>query len=181
MTFSILGRDGRCWELKTGFSQSSAWGVGFKFAIVVSRWNSEFTSRLESGARRALGERGVVKDDIATFQVPGAFELPFACVEAAKHREFDAVIALGVVIRGDTPHFEYVAGEAARGVMQASIDTGVPIMFGVITADNIEQTEARCGDGVDNKGYEAAVSAIEMANLMREMKTRRDEIIGIPF
>lgn len=167
--------------MKTGFSKGNAWAVGFKFAIVVSRWNSEFTSRLESGARLALGERGVAKDDIVTFQVPGAFELPFVCIEAARHGEFDAVIALGVVIRGDTPHFDYVAGEAARGVMQASIDTGVPIMFGVITADNIEQTEARCGEGVDNKGFEAAISAIEMANLMREMKTRRDEIIGIPF
>ena len=167
--------------MKTGFSQSNAWAVGFKFAIVVSSWNSEFTSRLESGARRALGERGVAKADIVTFQVPGAFELPFACVEAARHHEFDAIIALGVVIRGDTPHFDYGASQAARGVMQASIDTGVPIMFGVITADNIEQTEARCGEGVDNKGFEAAVSAVEMANLMREMKTRRDEIIGIPF
>lgn len=167
--------------MKTGFSQSNAWAVGFKFAIVVSRWNSEYTSRLESGARRSLGERGVAKGDVVTFQVPGAFELPLVCLKAAGSGEFDAVIALGVVIRGDTPHFDYVAGEAARGVMQASMDTGVPIMFGVITADNIEQTEARCGEGVDNKGYEAAVSAIEMANLMREMKARRDEFIGIPF
>ena len=152
-----------------------------KFAIVVSRWNDVYTSRLETGARKALGERGADDSDVVTFRVPGAFELPPACLEAAKHREFDAVIALGVVIRGDTPHFDYVAGEAARGIMNASLETGVPVMFGVITADNIEQTEARCGEGVDNKGFEAAISAIEMANLMRDMKTRREEIIGIPF
>lgn len=153
----------------------------FKFAIVVSRWNDVYTSKLESGARRALAERGVFEGDVVTFKVPGAFELPLACLQAAKHGEFDAVIALGVVIRGDTPHFDYVAGETARGVMKVSLKTGVPVMFGVITADNIEQTEARCGDGVDNKGYEAAISAIEMANLMRDMKVRREEIIGIPF
>jgi 6,7-dimethyl-8-ribityllumazine synthase len=167
--------------LKTELQRSGASAADFRFAIVVSRWNSGYTSRLESGARQALAEAGVGEDALLTFYVPGAFELPFACREAAKDGDFHAVIALGVVIRGDTPHFDYVAGEAARGIMQASIDTGVPIMFGVITADNIEQTEARCGEGVDNKGFEAAVSAIEMANLMREMKTRRDEIIGIPF
>ena len=167
--------------MKTELQRSEVSAADFRFAIVVSRWNSEYTSRLESGARQALAESGAGEDAVVTFYVPGAFELPLVCQRAAKDGDFHAVIALGVVIRGDTPHFEYVAGEAARGVMQASIDTGVPIMFGVITADNIEQTEARCGDGVDNKGYEAAVSAIEMANLMREMKTRRDEIIGIPF
>jgi 6,7-dimethyl-8-ribityllumazine synthase len=167
--------------LKTGFSESDASAAGFKFAIVVSRWNDIYTSRLEAGARRAFNERGAEDERVVTFHVPGAFELPLVCRKAAKYHEFDAIVALGVVIRGDTPHFDYVAGETARGLMQASLDTNVPILFGVITADNVEQTEARCGDGNDNKGYEAAISAIEMANLIREMEIRRDEIIGIPF
>lgn len=166
--------------MKTGFAQSDAAAAGGRFAIVVSRWNDVYTSRLAEGARKALSERGAANEDVVTFHVPGAFELPLACREAAMHREYDAVIALGVVIRGDTPHFEYVAGETARGIMRVSLETGVPVMFGVITADNIEQTEARCGEGVDNKGYEAAISAIEMANLMREIKIRRDEARG-PF
>lgn len=179
--FSILVTDGRCGELKTELQRSDVSAADFRFAIVVSRWNSEYTSRLESGARQALSEAGANKDAVVTFHVPGAFELPLACQQAASDGDFNAVIALGVVIRGDTPHFDYVAGETARGIMNVSLDTGVPVMFGVITADNIEQTEARCGEGVDNKGFEAAVSAIEMANLMREMKARRHEIIGIPF
>ncbi len=180
MAFSILATDGRCWELKTELKRSDVSAADFRFAIVVSRWNSEYTSRLESGARQALAEAGADEDAVVTFHVPGAFELPFACQQAARDGDFHAVIALGVVIRGDTPHFDYVAGEAARGIMNVSLETGVPVMFGVITADNIEQTEARCGEGVDNKGYEAAISAVEMANLMRDMKTRRDEARG-PF
>jgi len=166
--------------LKTELQRSEVSAADFRFAIVVSLWNSEYTSRLESGARQALKEAGAGEDAVVTFYVPGAFELPLACHEAAKHREFNAIIALGVVIRGDTPHFDYVAGEAARGIMKASMETGVPVMFGVITADNMEQTEARCGEGIDNKGYEAAISAVEMANLMRDMRIRRDEARG-PF
>ena len=186
LLFNFLGVLYTCYrwqvlELKTELQRSDVSAAGFRFAIVVSRWNSEYTSRLESGARQALAEAGAGEDAVVTFHVPGAFELPFACQRAARDGDFHAVIALGVVIRGDTPHFDYVAGEAARGIMNVSLETGVPVMFGVITADNIEQTEARCGEGVDNKGFEAAVSAIEMANLMREMKTRRDDIIGIPF
>lgn len=106
------------------------------------------------------------------FYVPGAFELPLACLTVAAGSEFDAVIALGVVIRGDTPHFEYVAGEASRGIMQASMKTGVPVMFGVITADNVEQVAARCGEKADNKGFEAALSAIEMAALLKDLRER---------
>lgn len=167
--------------MKTELHRGDISAEGFRFCVVVSRWNHELTGKLASGAVEALVERGVAVDSIETLYVPGAFELPVACLKAAKTGKFDAVIALGIVIRGDTPHFDYVAGEAARGIMNVSLETGVPVMFGVITADNIEQTEARCGEGVDNKGFEAAVSAIEMANLMREMKTRRDDIIGIPF
>lgn len=130
------------------------------------------TARLADGALQALKGRGADEDRIETFYVPGAFELPVACLWAAKSGAFSAVIALGVVIRGDTPHFEYVAGQAAAGIMQASIQTGVPVLFGVITADNTEQAEARCGEKIDNKGYEAALSAIEMADLLRTMSKR---------
>jgi 6,7-dimethyl-8-ribityllumazine synthase len=142
----------------------------FRFAIVVSRWNGDLTSRLEAGAVEALTKSGAPKDAIEIFRVPGAFELPLASMKAAESGRFDAVIALGVVIRGETPHFGYVAGQAAAGVMQASIETGIPVMFGVVTANTREQAEARCGGEVGNKGYEAAMSAIEMANLAREME-----------
>ena len=142
----------------------------FRFAVVVSRWNGELTSRLEAGALNALTKAGAPKDAIEVFRVPGAFELPLASMKAAESGRFDAVIALGVVIRGETPHFEYVAGQAAAGLRQASLETGIPVMFGVITADTREQAEARCGGSVGNKGAEAALSAIEMANLAREME-----------
>ena len=108
------------------------------------------------------------------FVVPGAFELPLAARAAAQTGKFDAVIALGVVIRGDTPHFDYVAGQAAQGLMRASLDTGVPVMFGVITADTPEQAEERCGTARDNKGYEAALSAIEMVAAMRRDQGREE-------
>jgi 6,7-dimethyl-8-ribityllumazine synthase len=136
-----------------------------RFAILVSRWNDGYTSRLESGAREAL--RGA---EVTSFTVPGAFELPLAAKAAAETGKFDAVIALGVVIRGDTPHFDYVAGQAAAGIMAAALETGVPIMFGVITADTPEQAEARCGVREDNKGYEAALSAVEMVSALLEIK-----------
>ncbi len=160
--------------MKTELNRSEISAADFRFAIVVSRWNIALTARLANGALEALKSRGAKENLIEAFYVPGAFELPVACLKAAKSGEFDAVIALGVVIRGDTPHFEYVAGQAAAGIMQASIQTGVPILFGVITADNAEQAEARCGETADNKGYEAALSAVEMADLLWNM-TERDE------
>jgi 6,7-dimethyl-8-ribityllumazine synthase len=146
----------------------------FRFAIVVSRWNAELTSKLESGAIDALTSSGMSKDAIEIFRVPGAFELPFASLKAAESGRFDAVVALGVVIRGETSHFDHVAGQAAAGIMQASIETGIPVMFGVVTANTREQAEARCGGSVGNKGYEAAMSAIEMANLSREMEAANE-------
>ncbi|CAN5314510.1 6,7-dimethyl-8-ribityllumazine synthase [soil metagenome] len=155
--------------MKTDLTRSEISAAGSRFAIIVSRWNHEFTSKLAAGAVEALTSRGCSNDAIETFYVPGAFELPLGCLKAAQSREFDAVIALGVVIRGDTPHFDYVAGQAAEGIMQASLETRVPIMFGVITADNIEQVVARTGEKDDNKGYEAALSAIEMVGFNREM------------
>lgn len=142
---------------------------GFHFAIVVSRWNHALTSKLEAGAREALKSLGAEEDSIESFYVPGAFELPLVCERVALGRKFDAVIALGVVIRGGTPHFDYVAGQAAAGIMRASMETGVPVMFGVITADDQQQAIERSGEKSDNKGYEAAISAVEMVNLFREM------------
>jgi len=142
----------------------------FRFAVVVSRWNDELTSRLADRAVEALKKSGASEDAIELFRVPGAFELPLASMKAAESGRFDAVIALGVVIRGETPHFDFVAGQAAAGIMQASIETGIPVMFGVVTANTKEQAEARCGGTVGNKGYDAAMSAIEMANLLREME-----------
>jgi len=143
---------------------------GYRFAIIVARWNGELTAKLARGALDALSKAGANKDEIEIFNVPGAFELPVAAMKAAETGTFDAVICLGVVIRGETPHFDYVAGQAAAGIMQASMDTGIPVMFGVVTADTVEQAQARCGGDVGNKGYEAAMSAIEMANLLREME-----------
>lgn len=138
----------------------------------MSRWNDEFTSKLLGGAVEALREAGAGDDAIEIYRVSGAFELPLVCLKAAQSCNFDAVIALGVVIRGDTPHFDYVAQQASSGIMQASLETGIPVMFGVITADTVEQVRARCGEKADNKGYEAAQSGIEMAALMKEMSDR---------
>ena len=142
---------------------------GYRFAVVVSRWNSSFTNQLREDAVSALRTNGATEDAVEVFQVPGAFELPLACLKAAETKRFDVVIALGVVIRGDTPHFEYVAGQAATGIMQAGLSSGIPVMFGVVTADTIEQAEERCSEGANNKGHEAAIAAIEMASLFREM------------
>jgi len=158
--------------LKTELHRQQLSAARFRFAIVVSRWNEALTSKLADGAVEALYESGVDPESIKVFRVPGSFELPVACLKAAQSGDFDAVLALGVVIRGDTPHFDFVAGQAAAGVMQASMQTGVPVLFGVITADNIEQAEKRSGEKADNKGYEAAISAVEMVNLFREMNKR---------
>ena len=140
-----------------------------RFAIVVSRWNHELTSKLLAGAIAALRSAGAGESAIEVFGVPGSFELPLGALKAAETGRFAAVIALGVVIRGDTPHFDYVAGQAAAGLMQASLTTGLPVMFGVITANNIEQATKRAGEGPDNKGYEAALSALEMVDMVHRM------------
>jgi 6,7-dimethyl-8-ribityllumazine synthase len=142
---------------------------GFSFAIVVTRWNEAFTSRLLDGALDALKESGATEDAVEVFKVPGAFELPLACLKAGESGRFDAVIALGLVLRGETPHFDFVAGEAARGITDASLKSGVPVLFGVITADTEQQAEDRCGTKSGNKGYEAAIAAVEIADLYRRM------------
>jgi 6,7-dimethyl-8-ribityllumazine synthase len=152
--------------LKTEIERSNLSAEGLRFAIVVTRWNRNITAQLEQGALHAFRSAGCSLDDVEIYHVPGAFELPLACRKAAETRKFDAVVALGCVIRGDTPHFDFVAGEAARGLMQVSLKTGIPVIFGVITTENVEQAVARSGDAADpdNKGNEAAVTAIEMAH-----------------
>ena len=142
---------------------------GFRFAIVASRWNDFLTSKLVDGAVDALESTGAADGDVEVFMVPGAFELPLAALKAARSGRFDAVIAIGVVIRGETPHFDYVAGEAAKGVSHASLETGVPVMFGVVTTDTVEQAMNRSGLKAGNKGYEAAMAAVEVANLYRDI------------
>lgn len=140
---------------------------GFRFAIVASRWNDAIVSRLIDGAQKALKQAAAADDAVELFRVPGAFEIPLCAQKAAESKKFDAVICLGVVIRGDTPHFEYIAASAARGIIEASLRTGVPLLFGVITADNVEQADERSRDDDHNKGFEAATAAVELVNLYR--------------
>jgi 6,7-dimethyl-8-ribityllumazine synthase len=141
---------------------------GFRFAVVASRWNDEIVSRLINGARVTLAELHADPDEIELFRVPGAFEIPLCAQKAAESGRFDAIICLGVIIRGDTPHFDYIAAAAARGISEAGLRTGVPLLFGVITADNIEQANERSANDKNNKGYEAAMAAVEMVNVYRQ-------------
>ena len=143
---------------------------GARFAVVVSRFNEAITSRLRDGARAALLEAGAADDHIVVYTVPGAFELPQAARCAAETGSYDAVVCLGCVIRGETPHFEYSSAAVAHGLMEASGETGVPMAFGVLTTDSWEQAEARAGGGRDNKGFEAAAAALEMAELFASIK-----------
>ncbi|MCC6296368.1 MAG: 6,7-dimethyl-8-ribityllumazine synthase [Pseudomonadales bacterium] len=143
--------------------------AGARFAIVVARWNGEITESLLQGAQRALQRQGVAQEDVQTFRVPGAFELPLAARKIAETGRFDAVITLGAVIRGGTPHFEYVCAETTRGVGEVALATGVPIAFGVLTTDDLDQARERSGPGTDNKGEEAALTALEMVSLLRQL------------
>lgn len=140
----------------------------FRFAIVASRWNDSFVSRLIEGALDALAELSADAKAIEVFRVPGAFEIPLCALKAAETGKFDAVICLGVIIRGQTPHFEYIATEVARGISEAGMKTGVPLLFGVITAENVDQAIDRAGVKLGNKGFEAATAAVELVNLYRE-------------
>ncbi|MBA2335841.1 MAG: 6,7-dimethyl-8-ribityllumazine synthase [Blastocatellia bacterium] len=151
---------------------------GFRFAIVASRWNDFLTSKLIDGAVDALESHGVDEKAVEIFKVPGSFELPLTSLKVAESGEFDAIIAIGVVIRGETPHFDYVAGEAAKGIAQASMQTGVPVLFGVVTANTLEQAINRSGVKAGNKGYEAAISAIEIVNLYRQIGAREEKLKG---
>lgn len=160
--------------MKTELNRPAVSAAGSTFALIVSRWHDDLTGKLANGAIEALSERGADEGDIDIFHVPGAFEVPLACCKAAETGSYDAVIGIGVVIRGDTPHFDYVAGEAARGIMDASLRSGVPVMFGVLTVETLEQAEARCVDGPANKGYEAGLSAIEAADTMRAIRSHAE-------
>lgn len=144
-------------------------GNGLKVGIVVARFNEFINGKLLSGAEDALIRHGVAQEDIDIAWVPGAFEIPFVAKKMAATSKYDAVITLGTVIRGATAHFEYVSNEATKGIAQAGLETGVPIIFGVLTTDSIEQAIERAGTKAGNKGYEAAVTAIEMANLCKEL------------
>ena len=152
---------------KSSPAQNEQSAKGFRFAIVASRWNDGLVTRLIDGALKALAQSSAGKDAVQIFRVPGSFEIPLCALKAAESRKFDAVICLGVIIRGDTPHFEYIASETTRGIGEAGLKTGVPVLFGVITADNVEQANARAGEGPENKGFEAAMAAIELVNLYR--------------
>jgi 6,7-dimethyl-8-ribityllumazine synthase len=144
-------------------------GKGLRFALVVSRFNAVVTDALLEGAVEALEEHGVAADDLTVVRVPGAWELPGTCARVLEGDDVDGVVALGCVIRGETPHFEFVAGEAARGLGTLALDAPVPVVFGVLTTDDLEQALRRAGDGEENKGREVALSALEMATLYRRL------------
>ena len=142
---------------------------GLKFGLVVSRFNDFISDRLLGGALDALTRNGADEKNLSIVKVPGAFEIPLAAKKMANSGMYDAVICLGCVIRGATPHFEYISAEVAKGIAKVSLESGVPVSFGVITADNLEQAIERAGTKAGNKGWDAAISAIEMINLFRTM------------
>ncbi len=144
-------------------------GTGLKFAIVVSRFNSLISEQLLLGAIDGLKRHNVLEDNIDIFKVPGSFEIPLMCKKLVQ-KNYDAVIALGAIIRGNTPHFDYVAAEVSKGVAHVSLESGKPVIFGVLTTDTIEQAIERAGTKAGNKGYDAAVAAIEMGRLFKDLK-----------
>jgi len=143
-----------------------------RFAILVARFNSFITERLLAGALDALKRTGCAESDIEIVKVPGSWEMPLVARELAGQKKHDAIICLGAVIRGDTPHFDYVAGEAAKGLAQVAYDTGVPVAFGVLTCNTLEQAIDRAGAKGGNKGFDAAMTAIEMADLLRRLREK---------
>lgn len=140
-----------------------------RFAIVVARWNSDITENLLAGALRALTRHGVSENAVQVYRVPGAFELPLAANKIALTGKVDAVITLGCVIRGGTPHFEYVCAETTRGIGDVALATGLPIAFGLLTTDDLKQAQDRSGDNEENKGEEAALTALEMVSLLKKI------------
>lgn len=149
--------------------QGELLGQGLKIGIVVSRFNEFISSRLLDGALDALSRHGVADGDITVAWVPGGFEIPGVALHMARSGRYDAVICLGAIIRGSTPHFEYVAAEVTKGIAKVGLDTGVPTIFGIVTADNLEQAIERAGTKMGNKGFDAVQAAIEMANLHRHL------------
>jgi len=142
-------------------------GKGLKFGLVVSRFNEFFTQKLLEGAQDALLRHGVNEEDIEVAWVPGSFEIPLTALKLAQSKKYDAIICLAAVIRGGTPHWEYIAAEATKGIARVGLETGLPVTNGIITTDTLEQAIERSGTKAGNKGFEAAVSAIEMANLIK--------------
>jgi 6,7-dimethyl-8-ribityllumazine synthase len=140
---------------------------GFRFALVASRWNDFLTARLVEGALDALERLGADEKAVALFKVPGSFEIPLLARKLAATGKYDAVVCLGTIIRGETPHFEYIAGEVTKGIAQAGMETGVPVVYGIVTADTLEQAIDRAGVKAGNKGFEAAMSAVELVNLYK--------------
>lgn len=149
--------------------QGSGRAAGFRFALVVSKYNDFVTDRLQAGALAALASAGVDRDLVTVVRVPGAFELPLAAQHAAESGRFDAIVCLGCLIRGETPHFEYISSAVSHGLTTAAAATGVPMAFGVLTTNSVEEALARAVDGPTNKGHEAAVAAIEMAEVVAEL------------
>jgi 6,7-dimethyl-8-ribityllumazine synthase len=149
-------------------------GQGLRFAIVASRWNDFISARLVDGALDALERLGADEKLVEIYKVPGAFEIPLLALTLAESGKFDAVICVGTIIRGQTPHFEYIAGEVARGIGEAGLQTGVPVIFGVITAENLDQAIERAGVKLGNKGFEAATTAVELVNLYKTV-FKKDE------
>jgi len=147
-------------------------GAGKKFGVVVSRFNEFVTARLLGGAQDCLARHGVADDDIDVVWVPGSFEIPVTALRMAGSGKYDAVVCLGAVIRGQTPHFDYIAAQVSKGVAQIGVSTGVPTIFGVLTTDTIEQAVERAGSKAGNKGADAAASAIEMANLFGKLPAK---------
>lgn len=145
-------------------------GKGLKFGLVISRFNEFITKKLLEGAQDALLRHGVNDEDMDIAWTPGSFEIPLVALKLAQTKRYDAIICLGAVIRGGTPHFEYVATELSKGIARVSLETGLPITHGVITADTLEQAVERAGTKMGNKGFDAAVNAIEMANLLKSLE-----------
>ena len=151
-------------------SASQVPGNDGRYVIVITRWNEDIVNGLYHGAVGAFAAAGIEGEQVEVVSVPGAFEIPLACQAAAQRSDCDAVVALGAVIRGGTPHFEYVAGECTRGIGEVALSTGKPVAFGVLTVDTLEQALERSADNKENKGAEAAMSAVEMVNLLRTLR-----------
>lgn len=145
-------------------------GSGLKFGLIVSRFNNLLTAKLLEGAIDCLVRHEVDEKSITVVWVPGSFEIPYAAAKLIKTKKYDAIICLGAIIKGDTPHFEYIANEASKGIARLALDSGLPVIFGIITADTLEQAIERAGTKAGNKGWDAALSGIEMANLYREIE-----------
>lgn len=161
---------------KQGAAKRSTVGRGLRFAIVVSRFHEGITKKLQQGAERCLGHHGVRREDVQVFSCPGAFELPQVANRLCEAGSYDAIICLGAVVRGETPHFEYVSSQAARGIQDVALRHTLPVTFGVLTTDNIEQAHDRAGGKQGNKGWDAARAALEMAILFRNLGRTSDRM-----